>query len=233
MIVCPVCKTHNDEFAIRCIACGSYVQDRVPTLDLFSMLWLMIESPAQAFRKIILSEHKNYVLVIGLFLGLAASFILMWTKQSGNSFDNLFPAMAFGTLIGVLLSIPLTLILTLGIHFVSVVFGGKGKVKESYGVVGWSFVPMIFLVVFVLPLQLAALGLYAFSSNPSAYQVKPVVTSVLLGLEGLLILWSMVLLGIGISMVHRFAFVKSIIVVTIVTGTIGYGIFLIYSSFNI
>ncbi len=233
MIVCPVCKTHNDEYAIRCISCGSYVQDRVPTLDLFSMLWLMIESPAQAFRKIILSEHKNYVLVIGLFLGIAASFILMWAKQSGNSFDNLFPAMAFGTLIGVLLSIPLTLLLTLCIHSVSVLVGGKGKFRESYGVVGWSFVPMIFLVVFVLPLQLAALGLFAFSSNPSAYQVKPVVTIVLLGLEGLLILWSIVLLGIGISMVHRFTLLKSVIMASVVTGVVGYGIFLIYSSFNI
>ncbi|MHB1049738.1 MAG: Yip1 family protein [Bacteroidota bacterium] len=233
MIVCPVCKTHNDEFAIRCISCGSYVQDRVPTLDLFSVLWLMIESPSQAFRKIILSEHKNYVLVIGLFLGIAASFILMWAKQSGNSFDNLFPAMAFGTMIGVLLALPLTLLLTLCMHYIAVLIGGKGKLKETYGVVGWSFMPMIFLVVFVLPLQLAALGLYAFSSNPSAYQMKPVVTAVLLGLEGLLILWSIVLLGIGMSMVHRFAIVKSVIMVTAVTGAVGYGIFLIYSSFNI
>jgi len=136
-------------------------------------------------------------------------------------------------LIGVLLSIPLTIILTLCIHYVAILVGGKGTFKESYGVVGWSFIPMIFLVVIVLPLQLAALGLFAFSSNPSAYQVKPVVTVVLLGLEGLLIVWSLVLLGIGISMVHRFAVLKSIIMVTIVTGMVGYGIFLIYSSFNI
>lgn len=233
MIVCPVCKTHNDVFAIRCLSCGSYVQDRVPTLDLFSIVWLMIESPSRAFRKIILSEHKNYVLVIGLFLGVASSFILMWVKKSGNSFDNLFPAMAFGSILGIALSIPLTLLLAVSIHFCSVLAGGAGKWKESYGVVGWSFMPMIFFVVVILPLQLAALGLFAFSTNPSAYQIKPVVTTVLLGLEGLMIVWSIVLLGIGISMAHRFSYIKSVVLGTAVTGAVGYGIFLIYSSFNI
>lgn len=193
----------------------------------------MIESPAQAFRKIILSEQKNYVLVIGICLGVASSFLLMRSNSSGNSFDNLFPAMLFGSIVGVMISVPLLLALTIGMHALSLLIGGKGRIRDSFGVVGWSFIPMVFVVIVIVPMQLATLGLFAFSSNPTAYQVKPVVTSVLFGLEGLFILWSLVLLAMGIAMAHRFAVVKGVIVAVSVTGMIGYGTFLIYSSFNI
>jgi hypothetical protein len=196
-------------------------------------MWLMIESPAKAFRKIILSEQKNYVLVIGLFLGIAASFLLMYVNTSGNSFDNLFLALLFGSVVGGMISAPLILALTVGIHGISRLIGGKGTIRESFGVVGWSFMPMVFIVVCILPLQLATLGLFAFSSNPTAYQVKPVVTVVLYGLEGLFILWSVLLLAVGISMAHRFVFIKGLIIGLLVTCMIGYGSFLIYSSFNI
>jgi hypothetical protein len=107
MILCPVCKHSNDEFSIKCVSCGSYVQDRVPNLDLFAMIWLLIESPSIAFKKIIIAEHKNFVLFLSLFLGIAASFALLWIKKSGNSFDNLFPLLLFGTALGIVISLPL------------------------------------------------------------------------------------------------------------------------------
>src|SRR3990172_9576323 len=107
MIICPVCSHQNDEFAIKCTECGSYVQDRVPTLDFFAIAWLMIESPRDAFKKIILAEHKQYVLFLGLFLGIAAAFALMWAGKSGNNFDNLFPVLLFGTFMGIVISVPL------------------------------------------------------------------------------------------------------------------------------
>lgn len=233
MIVCPVCAIQNDDYAITCFSCGSYVQDRVPTLDLFATIWLLIESPSLAFKKIILAEHKNYVLFLTLFLGIAAAFCLMAVHRSGNSFDNLFPLLLVGTALGIALCVPLFFTLAGCLHGAVRAVGGKGTFPMTYGVTGWSLVPMMFAVVIVLPLVLATLGLLMFSSNPSALQVKPTVTVVLVGIVGLLIMWSIILLVRGISMAHRVSKVKGAIVTLGVVGAVCYGIFEIYSSFNI
>ncbi|MBI2430238.1 MAG: YIP1 family protein [Ignavibacteriales bacterium] len=233
MIVCPVCAHNNDDFAIKCSSCGSYVQDRIPTLDFFAMLWMMIESPKAAFKKIILAEHKNYVLFLGMFLGIASAFALIWANKSGNNFDNLFPVLLFGTFLGFVICLPLFYGLVCLIFGIVKIIGGKGNFRETYGVIGWSLVPIMFSVIFILPLELATLGLLTFATNPSAYEVKPVVTVVLLGLDGLLILWSIVLAGIGLSMAHRVQYLISFLIAAIAACAVGYSSFLLYSSFNI
>ncbi len=233
MIVCPVCQHSNDKFSIKCVSCGSYIQDRVPNLDFFAIVWMMIESPSQAFRKIIIAEHKNFVLFLALFLGIGASFTLMWAKRSGNSFDNLFPLLLFGIAIGLIICIPLFYLLAGLFHATAKLLKGKAAFKETYGIIGWSLVPIMFSVVFVLPLELSTLGLLFFSTNPNAYEVKPVVTMVLRGLDSLMVLWSVILASLGISMAHRFRFLTSLILVALVVGTVSYISFIIYSSFNI
>ena len=233
MIVCPVCSHQNDEFAIKCSECGSYVQDRVPTLDFFAMLWLIIESPKKAFKKIILAEHKNYVLFLGLFLGVAAAFALIWARKTGNHYDNLFPVLLFGTFLGIVLSVPLLYSLAYALHLLARLLKGKGKFKETYAVTGWSLVPIAFSVVFLLPLELATLGLYAVSSNPTAYEVKPLVTSVLFGFDGLLVAWSMLLCIIGISMAHKITYIVSSVAVLVGDCAVGYLSLFLYSLFTI
>lgn len=233
MIVCPVCSHHNDDFAIKCTQCGSYVQDRVPTLDFFAILWQMIESPRQAFKKIILAEHKNYVLFLGLFLGIAAAFLLMWAKKSGNNFDNLFPALLFGTFLGIVISIPLLFLLASAFYVLAKLLKGNGKFKETYAVTGWSLVPIVFSVVLLLPLEFATLGLYVVSSNPTAYEVKPLVSTVLFGLDALFAVWSVLLAVVGISMAHKVSYGTSFIIVAGGSVAVGYISLLLYSLINI
>jgi len=233
MIVCPVCAIQNDEYAITCSSCGSYVQDRIPTLDFFATLWLMIESPAQAFKKIIMAEHKNYVLLLAMFLGIAVSFGLMAVQKSGNSFDNLLPLLLFGSVFGGVIGLPFFYALTGLLHGMAIVFGGSGKYTSTYGVTGWSQMPMVFLVVFVLPLMLATLGLWLFSSNPNAFQVKPTVTIVLGGFAGLLAIWSMILLIMGISKAHKVSIVRSTVITLSVISAASLGMLELYSLFNI
>lgn len=193
----------------------------------------MIEFPAQAFKKIIIAEHKNFVLFLALFLGIASVFALLWVNQSGHAFDNLLTLLLYGLTIGVVSALPLLYLLAGTIFSVSKLFNGKGTFTETYGVVGWSLVPVMLFVVFVLPLELGTLGLLLFSGNPSALDVKPTVTMVLLGLQGLLFLWSIVLSALGISMVHRFRFLASLLIALLaITGVSGISYF-IFLSFNI
>ncbi|MCK9410587.1 MAG: YIP1 family protein [Bacteroidetes bacterium] len=193
----------------------------------------MIESPPQAFKKIIIAEHKNFVLFLSLFLGVSAFFALMWGKQSGNLFDNLFPLLLFGIGLGAVIALPLFFVLCGVMHGVAKAAKGKATFRETYGVVGWSLMPIMFSVVFVLPLELSTLGLLLFSTNPSALEVKPIVTMVFMGLDGALLLWSVMLSATGISIAHRFRFWTGLIVTLTAAVLVTFLSMYIYSSFTI
>jgi hypothetical protein len=197
------------------------------------MIWLMIESPSQAFKKVIVAEHKNFVLFLSLFLGVGALFTLMWVSKSGNSFDNLFLLLLFGTFIGLLCAIPLFFLLSGVIYSGAIIAKGTASFKETYGIVGWSLVPVMLSVVCVLPLELSSVGLDFLSENPSGLEVKPVVTGVLLGLDGFFALWTILLAARGISMAHRFRFITGFVVTVISVSAVSLLSVYIYSSFNI
>jgi hypothetical protein len=233
MINCPVCSHSNDEFSLKCSSCGSFVQDRIPNLDLFSMIWMIIEQPRQAFKKIILAEHKNFVLFLSIFLGISAVFTLLWSRTSGNNFDNILPLMVIGILSGVIVAFPMFLAMVYVFHNLLKLLGGHGSFKNTYAVSGWSLVPIMLSVVFILPLELATLGLIFFSENPNPYDVKPLVYVTLLVFDCVLVLWSLFLAGKGLSLVHKIHILISSSVVLVVVG--GFGIVLnkIFSFFNI
>lgn len=231
MIVCPVCQHPNDEFSITCSSCSSYIQDRVPNLDLFTTVWLMVESPRDAFKKVIIAEHKNFVLFLSLFLGLAAVFGVMWAAQLGMMFDNLLPLLLYGTTVGLLAGIPLFFIIAAALHGVAKVLKGSAPFSVTYGVAGWSLVPVMFSVVFILPLELGTLGLLLFSVNPSAYEVKPLVTMVLLGLDGALVLWSVLLAAKGIALAHHLKFFTGLVVVLTAAAATAGIFYSVYSLF--
>lgn len=210
MIVCPVCSHSNDDLSVTCSSCSSYIQDRVPNLDLFSMVWMIIETPGQAFKRVLIAEHKNFVLFLSLFLGLSATFAMMWGKQTGNAFDNLFPLLLMGFGIGVLSAVPLFFILSGTLHIVLKMFRGHGRFNDTYAVTGWSLVPVMLATVFILPLELGTLGLLLFSSNPSAYEVKPVVMMVLGGMDVACVVWTLLLSASGNSMAHRVRFTTAL-----------------------
>lgn len=233
MIVCPVCRHSNDSFSIKCESCGSFIQDRVPNLDFFSHIWLIIESPEDAFRKVIIAEHKNFVLFLSTFLGIASAFTLFWANHSGNSFDNLFPLLLFGIAVGLCIGIPIFLLLVTVLFGASKLFKGKGSLRDTYGVLGWSLVPVMLSVVFILPLELGTLGLILFSTNPSAVEVKPLVTFILKGMDALTFIWSLLLSAKGLSMVHRFGFMNALTVSVIGASVVAYIVYYIYIFFNI
>ena len=233
MIECPVCRYSNDDLSLKCTSCGSFIQDKVPTLDLFAMIWMVIESPKQAFKKIVLSEQKNFVLLQSLFFGISVLFAFMWLAKTGNNYDNLLPLLLHGIFFGILAGIPFFIVIALSIHFFVKIFGGKGKWNETYAVIGWSLMPIVLATVFILPLELGTLGLYLFSSNPNGYEYKPAVYVALIGLDALTLVWSIILGTIGISVAHHFKVLKSLMVTLVPVGTVFYLMFYFYSLFQL
>lgn len=225
MIQCPVCSHQNDDFALKCASCSSFIQDRIPNLDFFATLSLLIERPKEAFKKIILAEHKNYVLLLALFFGISAAFALFWAAKFGNEFENILPLIIGAFSAGIVLAIPFFLILAVLIFGTFKIFGGKGNFINTYAVVGWSLFPLALSVFFILPIELATVGLYFFSSNPSGYDYKPEVYSVLIGLDTLCIVWALLLLGLGLSIAQRRSFLLSLILSSAVVAIVYWGIF--------
>lgn len=209
MILCSVCAHANDDLQTICSFCGSYIQDRVPNLDFFATMWRLVESPTEAFYKITIAEHKNYVLLLMMFLGIGTSFGLLWARHAGNEFNNLLYLILLGFVIGLGIALPIGLLLTVTVHWLLRLFGGKGTLKNTYGVLGWSLMPIMLSVCIVLPIELASIGLRLFSTNPSPMEVKPLVYIVLLVLDGFAALWTLNLARVGFCVAHKISTWKS------------------------
>jgi hypothetical protein len=167
MIKCSICSTLNDEFAVVCTSCHGYLQERVPNLDFFSTFWKLIESPRQAFRHIIISEHKNYIIVLNLIMGPMLMFGMMWAWKTGEYFDNLLFLMLLGIVAGVMISPVYFLVSNALVFGIMRLFRGEGTWRNTMAVLAWSHSPFMFAFLIVLPIQLAVLGLPLFSRNPS------------------------------------------------------------------
>ncbi len=179
-------------------------------------MWQVVESPRDAFRKIIVAEHKNYVLLLMLFLGVAASFTLLWARHAGNEFDNLIYLLLLGYVMGLGIALPIGLMMALTTHLLLKLFGGKGIMKKTYAVLGWSLTPIMLSVSIILPIEFASIGLRLFSTNPSPMDVKPVVYLVLLLFDVFAGVWSMYLAKIGLSIAHKISAWRALEVVIVV-----------------
>ena len=233
MISCSVCAHPNEELSTVCVQCGSFLQDRIPNLDFFSTLWQLVESPKEAFRKIIKAEHKNYVLFLMLFLGIGTSFTLMWARHAGNEFDNLIYLLLLGYVLGVGIALPVGGLMAVTAHFLLKLFGGRGVMKNTYAVFGWSLIPIMFSVLIILPIELASMGLRLFSTNPSPMDIKPVVYIVLMFFDAFAVLWSINLARVGLSIAHNVSAWKTLEVVISVCLFFTFALYKLFASFII
>lgn len=193
-------------------------------------MWQVVESPKAAFHRIIVAEHKNYVLFQMLFLGIAASFSLLWARHAGNEFDNLLYLLLLGIVIGVGISLPVGGMMAMSVHFLLKLFGGKGLMKNTYAVFGWSLTPILLSVSIVLPIELASIGLRLFSTNPSPMDVKPVVYVVLIFLDAFSVVWSIYLARVGLSIAHKISGWKSLEVVVSVCLFFSIALYKLFAS---
>jgi hypothetical protein len=218
MIQCPNCGVENGDLVIVCLRCGSFLQARVPTLDLFDTIWQMIEAPRKAMRKIALAVHKNYAIFLSSFYGIGLAFFLLWVLNLGEVFDNLLYLLFTAILIGPALGI-VHIFLT---SFIGVpigrLLGARMRFSNLLGVAAYATVPVNLSIVFVLPIELMTFGLFMFAQNPSPFVIKPVPYIVFMVLDGLAILWSLGLFVMGIRTISNLRFLRAALSVAISTG---------------
>ena len=100
MIRCSVCGHENDDLSVVCVACKSFLQAKVDTLDLFQTAWILIVSPRRAFKRIVISRHKNYGVLLTSLLGIAIAFTVFWFKNLGGHFSSLIALLGAGLILG-------------------------------------------------------------------------------------------------------------------------------------
>jgi len=230
MLRCPTCAFENDDFATTCVQCKSFLQNRVPNLNLFETAWGIIESPRPTFRKVTLAEHKNYSLFLYSGFGVAVAFAMFWYARLGMQFSSLLGLIPVAVGIGVVLGLVGAPLLALLVHGLARAMGSRSRFRNSFGYLAYAMVPVVISLVIVLPLELMTFGMYLFTSNPDPYVIKPVSYIMLVGFDILLGGWTVVLSVIGTSVVHSLPTGKSAGLVVVALGVLAGGFLLIVSA---
>lgn len=203
VIVCKNCNSENPNYIAICKTCKSYLRERVVNIDLWSILWNIVENPKQAFTKIVYAEHKNFVIFLLFMLSVKYfiySLILavpIYSKP--NLLNNIYSD--YSIFAGILLFL---ILLMSGIY--KILFKAISimtRFRDILSVLTYSQIPIIFALIIFFPVEMVLFGDYLFTFNPTPFAIKPTPAYVLLTIELLMILWSGVLSIIALYVVSR------------------------------
>lgn len=225
--ICPKCNTENSFYAQSCVKCGNILRGRVVNIDLWKTVWNIIESPKHAFSQIIFSEHKNFLSLI-LFLAGVKFFVNAYTVKNAISGGESSFFIFIDFIIGIAGYVFFILIVSAINNFLMKSLKIKTRFKDFTAVYTYSFFPMIVGLLIFFPLEYALFGQYFFTYDPSPFFLKTTAAYVLLSFEGLLYLWTLILLVIATNVLTRkilFSIVTGILIILL------FGIFQIFIPF--
>ncbi len=197
-ISCPNCNSINFDYDFKCQNCKSFLRERIINIDLGETILRLIDSPGTTFSKIKLAEHKNYLLFIILFLAIRFLIISRFISvpfAGDKVFGNLIILFATSFLWTIILLVSVSFLVKNFFEAIKI----KSRIKDILSVLTYSFIPNLFALFILFPIEIVFYGEYLFSNNPYPYQIKQDVFYFLLTLEILTILWSLFLLIIGIK----------------------------------
>jgi hypothetical protein len=190
---CKNCSAENPLYNHICSKCKYYIRDKIPNIDIWETIGLIIESPSKAFQRIIFSEHKNFVVFLTLFFALRILIVTRFISLIEGNFTSSTTPIILSYIL-VLLGLTLVLItFFVLISFTLTKMDYRIRIKDLYSVYMYSSMLNIFSVVILFPIQLIVFGDYLFSNNPDPFQVKPILAYILTGFEIGIVIWSLIL----------------------------------------
>lgn len=194
---CPNCGTENPIYKYSCTNCKAFLRERIVNIDLWKTIYSILESPILTFTKIIEAEHKNFVIFLNTLIGIKFFLITVILKSFNqiNSFDNDYFLQNLLIIVGV--SFILLMLLAFIFTKLNNVFGLENRFRDNYSIIVYSFIPLLFSLVLLSPVHYALFGQYWFTYNPPPYVIKEVPAYILLFIEGLLTIWSALLVIFG------------------------------------
>jgi hypothetical protein len=193
-VTCPNCNSDNPIYDSVCSKCKYYLRDRIYNLDLWTVVTSLIDSPNSAFRTIIFSEHKNFILFIIFFAAIKylinARFIAMISRGEFQS--------SIGLEYSYLIVIGITSSFFLLFSLLHKSYGKLNEInirfRDTLALILYSQIPLLLGLFVLFPLELVIFGDYLFSLNPTPFVIKGSIAYFFLVVEISLILWSIFLI---------------------------------------
>ncbi len=196
-MLCKICGEVNSKFALKCKSCGAFLQNPIRVLNLFETIGKLILTPTEAFHKIILSERKNFSLLLASLFGIAITFDIFHFAKVGENFENLIFILFYIIPLGVVFGIVIVFLISLAIKFLVAFVREKVNFKSIFATVAYSLFPLAFSVFFLLPTILAVFGIYYFTESPKPENLKPIPFYILSFLGLFLKIYSAVLISVA------------------------------------
>lgn len=171
---CPICNVDNLDFSLRCSSCGSILQQRVKTLDLFSTLYNLWRYPDVTLRKIVLAEHRNYTTLIATLEAIGLSFLFLFLIKAADNYSvELWRLLVVGFELAIIVFLP-SIYMFSALSYLIVRFKRTGASFKGFasGII-YSLHPIALSAVIFLPAEVAVFGAYLFSNNPSPQVINP------------------------------------------------------------
>ncbi len=183
----------NPLYASNCKACNSYLHSKIANIDLWDSIWNIMTNPIETTVKLVQSEKKNFLVTL-LFLWFIKSsinnYMLKNFYAAGSEYAVSFnSSVVDGGVISILLLIVTGLLLTIVFNLIKV----KTRIKDNITIISFALIPILLSFIFLTPFHFALYGFYWYTMNPSPFIIKPFVTYVFYGIEGIFIIWSIVL----------------------------------------
>ena len=192
-ITCKNCGTLNDFYQLNCVQCGSLIRARVVNIDLWRIIWLVIDSPKKAFQNIIHAEHKNFIVLLGALISVKlyfdAQFSCNLIFRDSPDITNLLIYLAAS----IILFFVLIIIVSLLIKHLNSYLKIQTRFKDNLAVYIYSFIPLIVGLILLLPVEYALFGNHWLVFNPSPFVIKQGPAWILVSLEIVLHIWSVFL----------------------------------------
>jgi len=192
-IKCKSCNHENPLYQLTCRNCNAFLRERIFNIDLWEVLMMLIETPSRAYTRIIHAEHKNFIIFILFFAAIKLSInsVYISLALSGHNFNFRGSVAIF--LINLVILVISVLLSSLIYTYFTKSINIKTRFRDNISVTTYSFMPYIFALVLLFPIELILFGYTVFSVNPSPFIIKESLAYIMLGFELLFITWSMFL----------------------------------------
>jgi hypothetical protein len=181
---------------------------------------------------ILLAKHKNYTIFLSGFAGIGFLFTLFWLFHIGEMTNQLFyiivAGIVFGTPIGIIIAAVFSLILAMVLRSYRVLF----SFKNVFAIISYSLLPIVFTVIFLLPIGLLTFGRFAFTTSPTPFTLKPLSAVLLFALDTVCTLWTFILAIIGIKILGDIEWSKAAVIFLISIILFGLLVYLSVIQFN-
>lgn len=196
-IICKNCSHENPLYAYKCESCKSYLRERIFNIDLWNIIGQLIENPLNAFKQIIFSENKTFIIFLTLLIALKNLIVSRFFSVPKIGADGASTSLLVSFAIILAITILVLSFYTL-FHFLILKKNNKKlRLKDIYSITVYAFVPYLFGLFLVFPVELIVFGSTLFSNNPYVFHVKATPAYLLIGFEIILFIWSLVLIYKG------------------------------------